>query len=362
MAQKSSAMTNAVEDKDKTYLGVGFIKYFLPNGEAKEIYIDADDSNLTSISNMINRDPSLGLTSTVVNDGSGEDDAWRMILSLRDTGDENLAEFPYFYFVDGEQDLYLDQERPAHDAKVKIDGFEIQKKENNLKDLIPGATVELKKAKPGEEFSISITEDKEAITLKVKDIVDKINAVLTFIKEQNSMDDKTDTTRTLGGESLLQTLEARIRSALFKTVNTKSGPRRVGDIGITFQRTGLLQFDSKAFESAVAKDFQTVADVLTGAVDGNGVKYEGFISTIFQTANMALRTPDGVISSRKRTFGDRIEDIDRRIEDKERMLAQKEKSLKDKFSRLESTMSQIRNQGAGIASLGQEVPPVQQLG
>ena len=216
--------------------------------------------------------------------------------------------------------------------------------------------------KPGEEFSISITEDKEAITLKVKDIVDKINAVLTFIKEQNSMDDKTDTTRTLGGESLLQTLESRIRSALFKTVNTKSGPRRVGDIGITFQRTGLLQFDSKAFESAVAKDFQTVADVLTGTVDGNGIKYEGFIGTIFQTANLSLRTPDGVISSRKRTFGDRIEDIDRRIEDKERMLSQKEKSLKDKFSRLESTMSQIRNQGAGIASLGQEVPPVQQLG
>ncbi|OFZ20724.1 MAG: hypothetical protein A2202_06180 [Bdellovibrionales bacterium RIFOXYA1_FULL_36_14] len=362
LAQKSSAMTSAVEDKDKTYLGVGFIKYFLPNGEAKEIYIDADNSNLTSISNMINRDPSLGLTSTVVNDGSGEDNAWRMILSLRDTGDDNLAEFPYFYFVDGEEDLYLEKERPAHDAKVTIDGFEIQKKENNLKDLIPGATVELKKAKPGEEFSISITEDKEAITLKVKDIVDKINAVLTFIKEQNSMDDKTDTTRTLGGESLLQTLESRIRGALFKTVNTKSGPRRVGDIGITFQRTGLLQFDSKVFESAVAKDFQTVADVLTGAVDSNGIKYEGFISTVFQTANLALRTPDGVISSRKRTFGDRIEDIDRRIEDKERMLSQKEKSLKDKFSRLESTMSQIRNQGAGIASLGQDVPPVQQLG
>jgi len=362
LAQKSSAMTNAVEDKDKTYLGVGFIKYFLPNGEAKEIYIDSADSNLTNISNMINRDPSLGLTSTVVNDGSGDDNAWRLILSLRDTGDENLAEFPYFYFVDGEQDLYLEQERPAHDAKVKIDGFEIQKKENNLKDLIPGATVELKKAKPGEEFSISITEDKEAITLKVKDIVDKINAVLTFIKEQNSMDDKPDTSRTLGGESLLQTLEARIRGALFKTVNTKSGPKRVGDIGITFQRTGLLQFDAKVFESAVAKDFQSVADVLTGAVDSNGIKYEGFIGTVFQTTNMSLRTPDGVISSRKRTFGDRIEDIDRRIEDKERMLAQKEKSLKDKFSRLESTMSQIRNQGAGIASLGQDVPPVQQLG
>jgi flagellar hook-associated protein 2 len=41
LAQKSSAISNGVEDPDETYLGVGYIQYELPNGEEKEVYIDA---------------------------------------------------------------------------------------------------------------------------------------------------------------------------------------------------------------------------------------------------------------------------------------------------------------------------------
>lgn len=151
LARKSSAMSSGFADRDDSYIGVGFIQYFLPNGESRELYVDSDNATLDGIAKLINKDPENGLNATVVNDGSGSDSPWRLVLSLSETGDINKAEFPYFYFVDGENDLYLEFEREAQDAIVKMDGFEIEVPENKVKDLIPGVTIDLKK--PSQERS-----------------------------------------------------------------------------------------------------------------------------------------------------------------------------------------------------------------
>lgn len=364
LAQKSSAMTSGFEDKDKSYTGVGFLRYSLPDGETKDIYIDAENANLTGIAKMINRNSSLGMTANVVNDGSGSDTPWRLVISLNNTGDKALADFPYFYFVDGEHDLELEFQRDAHDAKVKLDGFEIEVPENRVTDLIPGLSIDLKKAKPGEEFSIKVSEDNEAVASKIGDLVSKLNGVLKFIKDQNTMDDKTDTSRTLGGDIMLQTLQGRIHSAVFKDVETDSGFRRVAEIGITFNREGLLEFDQKKFQTQINENYLQVSQILTGTYgDNDGTKTQGFIDNVSEVANMALRMPDGLVQSRKRTLSERIEDTNRRILEKQKRIEEKEKNLKDKFARLEGTISKIRSQGSGISALGASGGnPVQELG
>lgn len=363
LAQKSSAMSTGFADKDESYVGVGYIQYTLPDGETKDIYVDSDNASLTSISKLINKDTSLGVTANVINDGSGSDTPWRLILSLNKTGDEAAVDFPYFYFVDGEDDFQLEFQREAHDAKIKLDGFEIEVPENKASDLIPGISLELKKAKPGEEFTLKVSEDIQAVGAKVADLVAKLNGVLSFIKTQNTMDEKTDTSRTLGGDIMLQSLEGRIHTAVFKDVLTDKGYRRAGDLGLRFNRTGALEFDDKKFEALLAEDYNTVAQVLTGTFTAEGGKTEGFMDNLNGMVNMALRMPDGLIQSRKKTLSSNIEQIDRRIAQKTKYIEEKEKNLKDKFARLEGTISRIRSQGAGVASLGGGgADPVQQLG
>jgi len=163
LAQKSSTISNGVEDKDKTYVGVGYIKAVLPNGDKKEIYVDEGSATLSGIAKLINGDSELGMRATVVNDGKDSDEPWRLMLSMSETGDNNKVEFPYLYLVDGEVDIYFDQERPAQDAKIKLDGFEIEVPTNKVTDLIPGVTIDLKKAKPGEEINLEISEDIQKI-------------------------------------------------------------------------------------------------------------------------------------------------------------------------------------------------------
>ena len=364
LAQKSSAMTSGFEDPNSSYVGVGFIQYFLPDGERKSIYIDSDESTLAGIARAINSESDNGMKANVVNDGTGSEEPWRVIISLQESGDGQNAEFPYFYFVDGEKDFYLEFEREAHDAIVKLDGFEIELSENKAKDLIPGLTIDLKKAAPGEEFTISITEDVQAIQEKVTELVDKLNVVLQFIKTQNTLDQNTDTSRTLGGDSTLQSLESRIRGIMFQTIDTEYGPRRIGDLGIIFKRDGLLEINTNKLESIISKEYKEVSQILSGHFSSEGKKINGFIDNLETLLGHALRVPDGLLQTRKKGLQNNIDSIDRRIKNRTRLIDQKEKNLKNRFARLESEMAKIRGQGAGLAALGggSGAGAVQQLG
>lgn len=361
LAQKSSAITNGVEDKDKTYVGVGYIRAVMPNGEDKEIYVDEEHATLTGIAKLINADAELGMRANVVNDGSGSDEPFKLVIALNGTGDSEMAEFPYLYLVDGEVDLVLEGERPAQDAKIKMDGFEIEVPSNKVTDIIPGVTLDLKKAKPGEEVSFEITEDVTKIGEKINSLVDNINKVLKFIKDQNTLTEKSDTASTLGGDLTLQTLESRIRSTMFTPVMTEKGAKRIGDLGINFTREGMLKFDSAKFESAVAGDYKMASQILAG-IYSNAGKTDGFIDNLDKAAQDMLKQPTGALSARKRGLQSNVDQIDRQIANRTRIIDQKEEILKQKFARLEETISRIKGQGAGLAGLAQAPNPVTQLG
>lgn len=358
LAQKSSAMSVGFEDKDESYIGVGFVQYTLPNGEKKEIYVDKDNASLSGLAKLINKQSDLGITANVVNDGSGSDTPWRLILSLNKTGDDAAVSFPYFYFVDGEQDFQLEKEREAHDAKLKLDGFEIEIPENKTTEVIPGVTINLKKAKAGEEFTLKVEEDVAAISDKISGLAEKVNGILRFIKEQNTMNESTDTSRTLGGDILLQSLQGRLHAAFFKDIQTEMGVKKVSDIGLTFNREGLIDFDKSKFEAKLAENYKHVSEILNGQVSAAG-KTDGFIDNLNNSVGSMLRFPDGLIQSRKKSLQTNIEHIDDKINRKMKQIEEKEKNLKDKFSRLEGTISKIKSQGSGIAGMGD---PGMQLG
>jgi flagellar hook-associated protein 2 len=363
MAKKSSAISNGIEDADETYLGVGYIEYTLPNGEDKEIFVDAENSNLNGISKLINKDSENGLRATVVNDGHGGDEPWKLIVSVQDTGVDNKATFPYLYFIDGEADLYLETEREAKNAKVKVDGFEVEVNSNSTDKLIPGVTLDLKQAKPGQTFKLDIKTDTKKVVGKLDELVKAINGVFDFIHSQNKMDENTDTSSTLGGDITLQTIESRLRSAVFSPVMTSKGAKRLSDIGISFQRNGQITMDNSKFETMVSNEFNTVSEILTGRYSLEDGKQKGIFDNLGSMVDSALRAQTGALASRKGGMQSKIAQIDRQIENKERLIEQKEVVMKKKFARLEETISKMKSQGSGLAGMGGGgMNPVQQLG
>lgn len=346
LAQKAAAITNGFPDKDRTQIGVGYFEFETPEG-TKEVYINGDSSTLEGAANAINN-ANVGVRATVLNDRKNPDYPYRLMISGVNVGGDNQVSYPTLYFLDGDQDIYFDEEREAKNGVVKVDGFEFEVADNKVEGIIPGVTLELKQAAPGKQVNISVKEDMEVVSGKIKTFVDAVNGVLGFIQQQNSMNADTDTSSTLGGDGLLRSVESRLRRLI---QNPQYGIRgsinRLSQLGIEFNRSGTLNFEQERFNSALIKDPGSVQAFLAG--DGFAT---GFIPSVKREVGTLLDGAFGPVALRKRGLRDRIDQMDDRIANQERRLASKEQSLRRKFARLEETMSRLKSQMAQVGAMG----------
>lgn len=349
LAQKPAAISNGFPDKDQTQMGVGYIKFNTPDG-TKEIYINGSNSTLEGVVNQINS-ANVGLKAQVMQDRKDPENPYRIMISGLATGSDKQVTFPKIYLLDGDQDMYFDQSRPAQNAKVKVDGFEIEVPENKVADLIPGVTLDLKSAAPGREIRMAVKENLEVISGKIKSFVDAYNAALDFIQKQNKLQagdgGKTPKLGPLGGDGMLRTIESNLRRVILNPqMGVESPIHRVNELGIEFNRNGTLNFNQDKFNKVLNGNPQGVAAFFRG--DGFNT---GFVSTVKREIGNLLNGQYGVISNRKKGLDDKIKHINDRIETKERQLEKKEEGLRKKFADLEGKMSELQAQQAKFAAM-----------
>ncbi len=347
LAGRHSMISDGFENKDDE-IGVGYFSYTLPNGSSKSVYIGPGSNTLQGVVNAINSQKNLGVTASVVNDGSDSDRPWRVVVAAKKSGMENDIEFPDFYFLDGDFRFYVDDERSAQNAIIKFNGFEIMSQGNRF-ELLPGVSVDLKQAKEDYEFTLQISEDIPKIAGKVKALVDAINQVLEFINKQNQIDDKTDTSKTLAGDTTLFGIESRVRTWVFQAFNVMDPEidddeelfMRLSDVGIQFEKTGMLTFKEDKFKKMMEKDYESIAYLFAG--QGN------FIENLKTLTESLLQQRGGIISSRELGIRDRIKRMDEDITSKEANLSRREVALKRQFSNLESLMNNMQGQQQYLA-------------
>ncbi len=346
LAQKASVVTNGFPDKDKTEIGVGYFRFKTPEGN-KDVYIDGKNNTLEAAAKTISA-AGIGVRASVINDRKDADNPFKLVLSSEGVGADKSIEYPRLYFLDGDQDMYFDGQKEAKNGIIKVDGFEFEVGDNTLKDIIPGVTLDLKQAAPGRPINVGVKEDLEVVSGKIKTFVDALNGVLTFVQTQNKLTKESDTTKTLGGDGLIRTVESRLRQMIQNPqYGVKGDVHSLNQIGITFNRNGTLDFDQKKFNSVLAARADSVQAFFAG--DGYST---GFIAAVRREVTNLTAPNTGPINNRQSGLKSQIAQIDQRIEQKERQLTRKEEQLRDKFSRLEETMSRIKSQGAQVAAIG----------
>lgn len=347
LAGRSSVLSNGFEDPNDTQVGAGYFSYKLPSGDTREVFIDEDNSTLNGMAKLINNQKDMDLHAIVVDDGSGSESPYRLIITHKKTGEINDAEFPDFYFLDGDEDFYMDQERPAQNSILKVNGFDVEFEGNKISTLLPGVTFDLKDAAPGKEFTLNIKEDIKSIKGKIQTMVEKINESLQFVQDQNKLDKDSNTRNSLGGDVTIQNLEYKIRNLIITPKETEFGNFRLADMGIVFNRSGLLEVKQEKLDSALSENFGAVSQFFTGIEDDG----TGFAAQLQDTVT-GITQVNGLVQSRVDGIKRRIKDIDRQIEMKERQIAVTETNLKEKFSKLEGTIAQMKSQGSALQSLG----------
>ncbi|AGH96298.1 flagellar filament capping protein FliD [Pseudobdellovibrio exovorus] len=345
LAGKPSAVTNGFPDKDKTTLGVGYIKFQTEEGE-KEVYITEGDSTLEKIAAAINRS-GAGVRAMVVNDRSDKEDSFKLEISGLKTGDDNEVKFPTVYLLDGRRDLQFVATNKAQNAKYKIDGHEFEATENKITDLIPGVVLDLKKAKPNEVVNLKVTENYEVIADKLKTFVDSYNGALAFIQNQNKLTPDRDGNQRLGplgGDSMVRMTESRLRSMIQDPQQTNSKFKRILELGVEFNRNGTLNLNQDKFNKIVSENPEDVVEFLRGDFVTNG-----FVTTMKNRLGSIVDAQSGPVTTRKKSMQERMSQIDRRIDAKERMLSKREEQLRRQFAKMEESMSKLQTQGASAA-------------
>ena len=347
LARKSAALSNGFPDKDKTRVGVGYFKFDTPDGE-KDVYLKSDHNTLADAATAINR-AGVGVRASVIDDRATPDAPFKLMVTSDKMGGDNKMKFPTLYFLDGDQDINFEIEKPARNGKVRIDGFDFEVGENVVKDVIPGVTLDLKQAAPGRGVNIDVKEDREVVAGKVKGFVDGVNSVLKFIQEQNQLTEKSDTSSSLGGDSLLRSVEQKLRGLLQNSqVGAGGNITRLSQVGIAFNRQGVLEYDEKKFNDTLAKTPNDVQKFLAG--DGFQT---GFVPSLRREIGGLLNAAFGPVAVRKKSLQDRIGQMNDQIANKERQLAKKEEMLRNKFARLDETMGKMKSQMGQVSAMGQ---------
>jgi flagellar hook-associated protein 2 len=351
LANTDSIMTYGFEDPEKSEVGVGYIKFKTPEGETKEVYINTENNTLNGVASSINQ-ANLGVKAYVVNDGTDASEPWRLVISGDKTGWKQDFEWPTFYMLDGDLELDTERSRDAKSAIVRFNGHPIMLDENKVKDLLPGVNIDLKNARPGQPVFFEVAPDVQKIREKVQKFVDSTNAALQFIQDQNKLDSKSygDPKKALGGDVTIQALESRIRSLIQDTQNTGSkSVQRLSDVGIEFNRNGLLNFNGEKFDKKLEDNFDDVALLVSGS---GGL--DGFANEMISLVDGVVRSGDGLITLREGNLQRQVDQLNRQKEVEEDRVQKKLERVKSQFARAEGAIEQMRSMagslggGAGI--------------
>ncbi len=351
LAERSSMISNGFSDPNKSVLGLGYITMQLANGENQDVYVTKEDSSLYGIATKINSMTESAVKATVLKDVTDSEKPYRLVITAKKDGAENEIKFPQMYFVDGEEDFSIDQDKGSKNALLSVDGFEVELGSNDVPDFLQGVGVQLKQAKPGQKFSFSVKADYQKVTEKIKKVIDGVNGMLEFINKQNQVNQDTDTKSTFAGDTSLQNIEFRMRNLMHEGFGAHFENEdsfkiyHLTELGIEFDKKGGLSIKEEKFQKAMEGDFEGVAEAISGD--------KGFVAQLKSVLDGFADPATGILNSREKSIQSRIKQIDDSIGGKQRNLEKKTEALTNQFSRLQGSLSNMQRQSSYLsATLG----------
>jgi flagellar hook-associated protein 2 len=160
----------------------------------------------------------------------------------------------------------------AQNAELTVNGIEIVRTTNSVSDVVDGVTFNLATVTSG-AARIDLTRDTSGITSKIETLV---TAYKNFEENLKILGDRTSEVEEFGGalagDSLLQNIRAQVRAMLVSTSSTPGttvkAPR---DVGLTFDRNGILQFDKEKLATQLQSNFDEVAQMFSANTNNQSV-------------------------------------------------------------------------------------------
>ena len=313
------AIKNASGTMDIT-LGTG--------ADAETITVDLTDmESLSDLTKAINgNEDNPGVTASLIR----TDGEVTLMLSSDESGAKNTISVTS---PDG-----LDLSKPqtiseAADSVIKMGEMTFTNSSNTLDKLIDGVTIEL----------TSVTEEKKPLTLSVgTDSAGTKEQLQTFVDAYNTLQDTLSKLTKSGngddesrgafaGDATMSSLDRELNDVMRQVF----GEKRMSDFGITADREGKLQIDSKKLDDAIKADPQKLNDLFNGK--------EGMLSAMDKSLDRYLNSTNGLLKGRQDVLTRQQNDIDTKTEAMNTRYESSYNRYLKQFTQLQKAMAQMNN-------------------
>jgi flagellar hook-associated protein 2 len=277
-----------------------------------------------------------GVNAVIVNLGSSSSPDYRLSLQSTELGSDSIQ------LNDGSQNL-LETISAGSDATYQVDGqpappaSPISSTSSTI-TLAPGLTVQLLQAG---QTTITVAPDSTSAE----------NALSAFATAYNSaVTDLTANHGTGGGALTGQPIIFQLQQSLENVLQYSGGSGSVqslSDLGLTFNESGQLTFDSSTFASAEAADPTDVANFL-GSATGTGTGFLGAASN----ALTALEDPtSGLIATTSASDQSQITADDAEASQTETRITNMQNTLTEQMSQADAAISTLEAQVSELTNL-----------
>jgi flagellar hook-associated protein 2 len=309
---------------------------------AKTFQVSIDDSHktLAQIRDAINAAPDNNdyVRASIVNAADGahlmltaqSTGATNAITVAADGGNGGLSVLAY----NPSLTTNYSEKHAAQDAVVYVSGFKHTSATNSITDAIEGVTINAIKADDDETHTLTIANDTNGTTAKIKKFVDSYNALQSQIATLRSYEPTTKKAGPLLGDALLRGIETDVRSKLSSAVGGLTGAyQSIASIGITTNKDGSLALDSDKLAKALAADYDGVGK-LFGSADG--------VAARLSTALTARLADTAELNQRSKALNAKTVALQKEQADLETRMANVAARYNQQFNSLDSLLSNMQ--------------------
>ena len=265
------------------------------------VTIDSSNNTLAGIRDAINAS-NAGVSASIIKDGSNT--PYRLVLTPDDSGAANSLKIA----VSGDSDVAtllaydpegtqnLTQSQVAQNAKLSVDGIEIQSSTNSVADAIQGVSLDLTK-KTSADTPITLTVQRDTSGLST--------ALSAFVKAYNTADSTANGVISKGavlqGDWSVLTLQRRVRNMLGSRQEVTGAYSMLSQLGVSFQKDGTLVLDSSKLNAALSaapNDVSALTLAIGSAVNTEATQLLGTSGPIANGTNGILRSINDIYTRR----------------------------------------------------------------
>ena len=276
--------------KDQTMGADGTIKLTMGT-ESKDIAIESSDT-LTKIATKIN-EAGMGIQASIVTDVDGKE---RLMLRSKETGTDKAFTVDLGSLSSAPAALGqpLTPTQTAQNAKVKLNGMDVESSTNTFANTIPGMSFTVSEV-TSTAATLNVKADTEAMKKNIQEFVDTYNELNDLLTQSTKYVEESKTAGVLQGDSATVSLQNSLRMLTQGISGSTGGLTRLAEIGIQMQEGGKLSTDTTKLDKALT-NLEGLKGLFANKADALG--QGGGIAVNFKNFTDKLLAFDGTLNTK----------------------------------------------------------------